>query len=98
MTISTSTRIFLRFVVHVSKDFAHPQLPALGTRDVILLFIVPRDRVRRAKFLGIIIVSLAIIIAIVVCDAALSYFRERPLNELARSRPSEVMSRYSMSA
>jgi hypothetical protein len=28
----------------------------------------------------------------------LGYFFERPLNELARSRPSEVMSRHSMSA
>ena len=28
----------------------------------------------------------------------MSYFLDNPLNELARSRPSEVMSRYSMSA
>lgn len=28
----------------------------------------------------------------------ISYFLDNPLNELARSRPSEVMSRYSISA
>jgi hypothetical protein len=36
--------------------------------------------------------------AIRICHQLTRYFRDSPLNELARKRPSEVMSRYSISA
>jgi hypothetical protein len=33
-----------------------------------------------------------------ICDDIATYLRDSPLNELARSKPSHVMSRYSISA
>jgi hypothetical protein len=33
-----------------------------------------------------------------ICDDIAAYLRDSPLNELARSKPSDVMSRYSISA